>query len=253
MRKSEFVMNKREWKVKVLMAGMAIFLTGCGSDFPDMTQEEEQMVGEYAANILLKYDANHRSRLVSREIVAEEDAKKEEKDDIVQQEPSQAMDPVEDTPVIEIGQRPSDNVDAGSLEAFYELPEGVTITYQGHDVVGSYCQDGEDSDFFALDASEGKQLLVIKFKIENQSQAEQTIDLLSQPAMIRATVNGTKKYNILTTMLINDMATYKGVIPANGVSDVVLLAEIDSELSEDITALSIQFKNEVKSHIIQLK
>lgn len=246
-------MRKRNWKTGMLMAGMVIFLAGCGSDFLDMTQEEERMVGEYAANLLLKYDANNRSRLVSRDIVAEGYIEQEQTADNEIPDSTQTMDPVEDTPVVEIGQKQEGDMDAGSLTGFYGLPEGVTITYQGNEVLDSYTQDGEANDYFALDASEGKKLLVLKFKIENRSESEQPIDLLSRNTIIRVTVNGNRKYNILTTMLVNDMSTYKGNLPAGEGTDVVLLAEVDEENSDNLSTLNLQLKNDTRSCTIQLQ
>ena len=41
----------------------------CGNEIPDLTEEESQRIGEYAAVTLLKYDANNRSRLVDPEVV----------------------------------------------------------------------------------------------------------------------------------------------------------------------------------------
>lgn len=246
-------MRKSYMKASALIASMVLLLTGCGSDFPDMTQEEAQLVGEYAANILLKYDAGNRSRLVSRETVAERDARLAQSEEVKIPEQTQTMDPVEDTPVIEIDQEANGDVTTGSWEEFYGLPEGVVITYQGHDVQSSYSPDGEASDYFALDASEGKMLLVLKFKIENQSQSEQSIDLLSRNNIIRTTVNGSNSYNILTTMLMNDMSTYVGIVPAGACADVVLLAEVDSEVSNSITSLIINLKDESKACTIQLQ
>ena len=46
----------------ILLAGSV--LTGCGDKIVPLTQDQEQLVGEYAAVMMLKYDAKHRSRLV---------------------------------------------------------------------------------------------------------------------------------------------------------------------------------------------
>ena len=51
-----------------LLCAMMLSMTACGNEIPDLTEEESQRVGEYAAVTLLKYDANNRSRLVDPEI-----------------------------------------------------------------------------------------------------------------------------------------------------------------------------------------
>lgn len=52
-----------------LLCAMMLSMTACGNEIPDLTEEESQRVGEYAAVTLLKYDANNRSRLVDPEMV----------------------------------------------------------------------------------------------------------------------------------------------------------------------------------------
>ena len=72
--------NKKKIVCGALLCVMALGMTACGNEIPDLTEEESQRVGEYAAVTLLKYDANHRSRLVDPEIVIaklEKDAARE--------------------------------------------------------------------------------------------------------------------------------------------------------------------------------
>lgn len=245
-------MRKSYMKVSALMVSMVILLTGCASDFPEMTPEEEQLIGEYAANILLRSDANNRSRLVSREEVAARELELSQKENEIIEQPQSGMEPVDDTPVIEIGQDSGGDVSTGTFEEFYELPTGVTVTYLGNEVCNSYPSD-QSNDYFALDAAEGRQLLVLKFRMQNQSQATQNIDLLSQSSNMRVTVNGSGSYNILTTMLIDDMSTYVGDIPKDGTVDVVLLSEMENDIVADISAISISLKNDAKTCTIQLQ
>ena len=49
--------------ISLAMAG-ALLLGGCGSEIAEMTDEQQAQVGEYAAFAMLRYDAEHRSRLV---------------------------------------------------------------------------------------------------------------------------------------------------------------------------------------------
>ena len=52
-----------------------LFFGGCKSEIAEMTDEQQQQVGEYAAFAMLRYDAEHRSRLVDySEVVAADEA-----------------------------------------------------------------------------------------------------------------------------------------------------------------------------------
>lgn len=246
-------MRKDYLKAGLFTVGIIFFLAGCGGDFPDMTREEEQMIGEYAANVLLKYDAGNRSRLVNRELVAEEEARRAEKKEVVEQEPVQTMDPVDATPVIEIDQDQDTDFSMDSMDEFYQLAEGVSISYQGNEICNSYSRDGADSDYIAFDAAEGKRLLVLRFTIENATGTEQMVDLLSRGTIIRATLNGRNKYSALTTLLMNDLSTYKEWIPEESSEEAVLLFEIDEAESEAVTSLSLQLKEEDRTCTIMLQ
>ena len=56
-------------KVSVLVCGLmvALLTAGCG-EMPDLTQEETDLIAEYAAGILLKYDRDQVNRLVDTSI-----------------------------------------------------------------------------------------------------------------------------------------------------------------------------------------
>jgi len=118
------MMKKRYLKLSIFTMAMMFVLSGCGSDFPDLTADEQQVIGEYAATLLMKYDANNRSRLMSREEVEAAELKMEELEQARQELTGEWKDPVEDTPVIEIGQGGS-SVSGGDItqvKAFWDCP-----------------------------------------------------------------------------------------------------------------------------------
>lgn len=248
-------MNKR---IKIFAVNLAVMLalTGCGNQIPDMTEEQMQMVGEYAAMTLLKYDADHRSRLVTMDEIEAHDAKEKKLQELreqQQQATSEAgqMKPVDDTPTIAGGQETGIENTIG-FEEFYGLPEGVTISYQGEEVRDAY--SGETNvDAFSLEATPGKKLLILNFLLENQSGNDQSIDLFSKTAIYRVTVNGTYTRGALTTMLTDDMSTYVGTLAADESKNVVLIIEIEKNMADSISSISLSLKNESKTGTILLK
>jgi len=241
-------------KVTALAAAMMLLLTGCGTSYPDLTAEEEVMVGEYAAKLLLKYDANNRSRLISRAELPEEEPEimeTETPEELPQEEPT-VETPKEETSVTGTEENVMTNMIA-SPEEFYELSEDISIDYQGMEICASYPPAGQADSYFALDATEGKSLVVLQFKIENRGQSEQHVDLLSQNVLFRINANGGYTRNTLTTMLLDDMSTYVGDLAAGEVVDVVLLAEVDNDVANNISTLMLSLKSEFKTCTIQLK
>lgn len=239
-------------KTVAVMCMMALLLTGCNSNFPDLTDEEAAAIGEYAAVTLLKYDANSRSRLVDLSQVEEEavaeSVPESQPAPVVpkESEEPEVQQPEQEQPVInEI----TDNM-AESMEAFLELPEGVTLSYVGYDVCQSYQEDS--NLYFALEASTGKKLLVARFEIQNATAETQEINLLDRRDNYRLTVNDTYTRTALTTLLSGDMSTYLGTIEAGASEEVVLLIEVNEADAENVQSISLNLKNESKTYTIQL-
>lgn len=249
---------KKKTKFRSVIALITIsglFLTGCGSSMPNLDAEQEEQIGEYAAMTLLQYDANNRSRLVTRDEVnqrleklADLDAKKKAREQAKENQETEQNPEGEKTQTEEI-------VSPGvqeSLQDVLTLPEGITITYTGEQVCDSYPEEASAENYFALDASAGKKLLVLKFQISNQGEEAALVDILSQNAIFRVNVNQQFVGNSFTTMLDNDLSTYAGNINPGESRELVLLTEIGESLADSIFSVSINVKNESGRHTIQL-
>ncbi len=227
--------------IKGLCVSLLMFsLCGCANEIPEMTTEEEQAISEYAAMMLLRYDANNRSRLVDLSKVEEKEQSEQTVPDIKEPEDN-TMRPVEDTPVIDSTQNGGiQNV--GSMESFFSLPGGVSVVYKGQQICTSYSD--AQNDYLVIEASEGNRLLVMSFEIHNQSPETQKIDFLRTEADYKVTVNGTVSQTPWMTMLMNDMSTYVGDVPTGGSQEVVLIVEVDEATSTEIKSLILNVQNE---------
>lgn len=249
------MMKKKCLKISIITMAMMFALSGCGTDFPDLTADEEQIIGEYAATLLMKYDANNRSRLMSREEVEAAELKMQELEQARQELTGEWKDPVEDTPVIEIGQGGGSvsGEDITQIESFLGLPQGIEISYQGKTICDSYPEDGGMDSFFTLDAAEGRKLVVLNFRIENTTQATQGVDLLGQNVLMRVNMDGKLTRNALVTMLEEDFSTYRGEIPAGEYVDTVLLVEVEEDMAGSVFALQLSVKKDGETHTISLQ
>lgn len=236
---------KKKMKILLAAGGVAALLTGCSSSLPDMTEDQVDAIGEYAAVTLLKYDANSKSRLVDLAVL--EKAEEPQQLPQVQLPDNDAKEPEKQQVVI-------DNTGNGgvtaasSLEEFMGLPDGMTLTYIGYDIVQSYQEEGDV--YFALEASAGKQLLVLSFYLNNQTGAEQPMRLIDQHNSYRVTVNEDYTRTALTTMLNNDLSTYIETLSDGTGRQLVLLYEIDPVQVDTIT---LKFKNTEATYTMQVK
>ena len=56
-------MRLKKYFVPTLMIGMVLALTGCGDQFPSLTEEEYDQTVEYAVGLLMKYSRNEQAKL----------------------------------------------------------------------------------------------------------------------------------------------------------------------------------------------
>ena len=211
----------------------AALLTGCGSTMPDLTQEETDLISEYAVGVLLKYDKYHSGRLVDTTDyeTAEDVAQTEEPEETEQPEPEQEEVPVDDTEVVDVSQDEETIAIPATIEEYYGLQD-FTFQYTGYELAQSYPPDADEGNvFFSMDATEGTQLLVLKFTAFNTGASDQTLNMLERGARFRVSVNGESSKGALATMLLNDMQTYNEVVPAGSMVELVSIVEVPQSVS----------------------
>lgn len=217
-------------KASVLLCSVtaALLMTGCAT-VPDLTQTETELISEYAVGVLLKYDKGHGRRLVDTtgyELAEEtEELEPELPVEEIPEEPEPESE--ETTEVVDVSQDEEETQPAiSSVEAYYGIPN-IMISYTGWEMADSYPPQAEDATpFFSMDASEGMQLLVLKFNAQNLTGEDQTLNMMGYRATFRISVNGEASRGALATMLVNDMQTFDSVIPAGSSVDMVSIVEV---------------------------
>lgn len=246
-------MKRLGLKIGVLLCA-SLLMMGCGNTIPELTEEQQDLVVEYAASTLLKYNKNYEGRLLDKTVLEVEEAKidaREEKIAAMQKEKlekaklNQKTDSSQKKTETASGGDVTDNSQTNvntytTIEEFLGL-EQVTFTYTGYEVADDYPEQGENL-FFVMNATEGKKLLVLKFKAENVSNEEAILNMSQVGARYKVSVEGEAK-NALTTMLLNDLAYYQGTLAAGESTELVLVSEIPAERAENITTLELIVKN----------
>lgn len=219
-------------KINVLLCGIgaACILTGCGTTV-ELTEEENEVITEYAVSLLLKYDKNYNNHLVDLTLY------EEEQDSLQEEMPKEDVVPEQEEPLPEENQE-SETVDTtvadaeeevpiSSIEEFYGIP-GFTFQYTGYDIAMQYPEMTENTAdaFFAMEASPGTQLLILKFQAINQSGVESELNMMDYNTKIKVSVNGEASKFALSTMLLNDLQTYRGSIGAYELAELVAIVEV---------------------------
>ena len=222
----------------LLTAGM---LTGCL--MKDLTEEEEAQISEYAATLLLKYDANYKNLLW--ETIEEEPEEEEPEEELpVEEEEEQPDEMVSGSAVaIDASEEEPEEISQGLAEIFGL--SGIDVQYSGCEFAESFPAEGEQG--YSVQAGNGKKLLIVKLQIKNNTSEAVTVDILSGMPSFRIRFNE-EEVVAKMTIIPEDFSTMAEEIPAGVTVERVLVGEVSESFSEQIETLSIMTRfNEITS------
>ena len=297
-------------------------LAGCGSEFPELTDEQYQQTVEYAAGLLMKYSNNGIEKLAYvttddvEEYLAEINGENEEEEDSEEVKPTKTTteesmvdddtqkesttaestesisdssesastkentgnvedidlssatidnsasnaassqdEATSDSATTEISIESvenissSDNSSEGSSSETttsegtvlsetekQSLGNGLYLTYTGYYVTTSYPQDDAS---FVITADNGKKLLVLGFKVANETNSAITLDMVSTNPHFQILVNGENIGYTGVTILENDLSSFYGTIAAGEKKSLVLVKQISETDSKNIDSLGM--------------
>lgn len=237
---------------------LTLFLSGCGSVIPEMNETQQGMVVEYAVGTLLKYDKNHITKL-QNETLVEQGGEQEEiksKDQLpdAEAESEEKQTSQADSPDPETGTELTDNIvseplEEVSIEKFLNI-EDIEFQYQGYETVSAYPENSNELQM-VMDATDGNDLLVLKFNAYNDTSSDIFLDMAGTNTSFKIMINGEEKY-ALTTMLLNDLVYFNGNIEAGKGVELVLICEIPQVQAAEIHSLAIILKSTDGSATIPL-
>ncbi len=301
-------------------------LAGCGSEFPELTDEQYQQTVEYAAGLLMKYSNNGIEKLayVTKDDVEEYlteingETEEEDSDEVKPTTTTKTETTVEttekeketdsataksssDTSVSNISDSSSTKDSLGNVEDIdlssatteasssseasteekaashsatteisiesvenitdsddsseesssetslsegtvlsetdkQSLGNGLYLTYTGYYVTTSYPQD---DDSFVITADTGKKLLVLGFRVMNETSSAVTLDMVSTNPHFQILVNGENIGYTGVTILENDLSSFYGTIAAGEKKSLVLVKQISEADSKNIDSLGM--------------
>ena len=223
-----------------------------------LTQEEQRMYAEYAAGVLMKYNAGSNNRVLTGQKLVQVEAKeKAQREQAAKREQlaaeyeasnkentsSHGSSSVADSSGGSGMSSVSDMSQATGTDAF-------SIIYDGYEITDSYPNSGEDI-LMAMDATTGKLLLVTKYKITNNSDQTETLDMFSKQGKFKLSFNG-KSYKSQYTLLLDDLSMYRGEIEAGETISGVLIFEIPESEASNVGEMVLYITIDGKTNSMQL-
>lgn len=258
MGKKELIKNT----VAVSAIAICLSLTGCSqfdSKIPNLNDEEEALVVEYASETLLKYDKHAGDKIgrqpedfIINKSVIEGTVGELEPTPAPTPEPSLDIEiPDDGNETAEgITDNTSEENTVSSIEDVISLPSGVSIKYSGFEVTDHY--PDEAGDYFVLTASEGKRLLLLKFEIVNNSSENTVVNFADAGIKFKIMLNDGKARNALTTMLLNDFAFYNEELMPQETKEVVIVGEYPGDEISSVTSIGLRLKKDNQNFDIKM-
>lgn len=227
--------NKRA--IAILLAiVVTIQITGCGLvSVNHVSEEDEKLVAEYAAGLLLKYENGHSYGLTKvkdneplepePEIINEEPVYEE----TVVPEPETSVSDIPDHIFVESDEPEtvvSENITDNRSIADAMGIQGFDISYAGYEICDAYPENEQDM-YFALTAADEMELIVLHYNVTNTSGEDAEFNTLYNTTKVRLILNGTDRINQQMTMLLNDLKSFEEVIGSGTTVDSVVIFEVE--------------------------
>lgn len=225
-------------KISLFLIGLCgLLLTGCAQTY-HLSEDDEDKIVEYAADLVLSKVEKFDNRLVDLELY-------KDVPESLPTEESNKMDEVADTPVIDIEKGPVEDhtqgeqniVSKNTLESVL-LPEGFSLQYEYYETLQSYPNTNDSNPVFIYDAADGKKLLVLHFTVVNLSGEMQKININDKTIVMDTIINGKERIRIIPTFLLDDLITFVGDMEAGDSVPVVLIAEVKDDI--EISKISLK-------------
>lgn len=249
MRKLLFVM--------VMLGG--IILTGCARQV-DLSEEQNDIIAEYMANTVLKYEENYKEALIyPEETVPEETADGLETDtgdntasgpenEAAAETGEDGKDALEQVDYTGNGEN---KVSVSNMNLSEEMGKGkFKISYQGYILCESYPKDSK-KDYFSIGSAKGNHLLVISFDVKNLSDKKENLNLIGSGFGYSLENGSGNTYKPKLTLLVNDIQYINIEIPGGKTQEAIIVFEIPKDT--DMSATNLVVTNNEKTAGIGLE
>ena len=231
-------------------------LTGC-NDVIDMTEEQSTLVAEYVADLLLKYDLNYEDRIAEgmrEEKTEEESAETEEEAEKEETATEEATEEIKK----EAGEKKPVKAEEASVGTESDIAkivgiEGASITFKDYQVMDQYDPQDGDNDSIHLEASNGYELLVVRFKVANTTEDTVDISLLDSPVEYRIVCNGSKAADPMLTILTDDLGTLETSVKPDEDQEAVLIFQISENMKDALDTIDLKVNYNDMENVIKIK
>ncbi|MCR5654527.1 MAG: hypothetical protein K6G07_02670 [Lachnospiraceae bacterium] len=227
---------------------ICVSMVGCTNAIPELSEEDMNMVTEYAAALLLKYNSNYEPRMLNPDKLAEEEKIQAQIDQdaarLAEREAQKAA--AKDAEKTESSDSSEGGAEQISAPAYTDVADfigldGFSVSYNGVDYTQIYPQGGGEL-FFSVTATNNCELAVIRLYLVNDTNEDRDVNLLDMNLSFKASFNDGSFHRALSTLLEDDFAVYAGTVPAGGSVPLVLIVDLPKDEAVNVNSLTLYAK-----------
>lgn len=230
-------MRKQIRSIVVCLLACTVLLTGC-FEVRELEENQQDLIAEYSAGIMLKYSKDYRKRLVFE-------------DDMKGATPgptAEAVDVATEAPAEET-ESPETKSDNGKKESeqpqFKEVAlkdlihiSGMDISYKGHEFCHSYPKGNVE---YKLTAKDGEKLLVLKFQIKNTTTKKIKASLMKRSIIYNLDLDGTPYQPTIVIQANGGLNYLQTSLQAGEAQEALLVYDVPKENANPSSAtLSVE-------------
>lgn len=240
----------------VTLSVLMLSLSGCAL-IPELslTQEQNELIAEYAAGLLVKYQLGHSMGMVpvsASDLIDEDEAEVAIEEMVAEEEPDVEDVSEEVTEIDSVSDAVEMVVSTTPIgEVLGALP--LDVSYDRFEATDKYPEDGSEDLFFSMQAADGNELLILHFLIRNNSDEDSECDLMSNGVKSRLIVNDGERIPAQATILEDDIFNYSGIIEGNGFADAVMVFEVPRGTAENVSSLKLVLSNSDGENVYNLQ
>lgn len=228
---------KRKMSLLAITAAAALMLGGCGTQMYALSEDEENLIVQYSAQMIAKYNIGQKDGMT---------AAVEETETAQEETPDTQTNDTQTTPENGTGSDANANTDGTeqpemetiSLAEAIGSKSKLKVSYKGFTVKNIY----QEGDYFAVTPDDGNQLVILKFRIKNSGKKTVKLDTASMDNPFYASFDGGSQIEETVSMGVQSLSSYDGKIKAGQTKTAVLLFQIPKKQSKKISDVALFVK-----------
>lgn len=226
----------RRTKVQMTTAALmaAMLLGGCGEAPYELTEAEENIIVNYSAHVVTKYNTYQKEGLtyVLEDSTEEESEAADVAMENVQEETATSTpdvsDAVEDASgaAEDASQPETPSLPTATLTDLFG-ENGVQVNYVGARLEDSYVED----DYYVMSPDTGKKFLILGIDVANATGVPVDVDYLSKAAEFEVTLNGVNHAKAETSLSLGDFATFDSILADGETRETILLFQVPADVT----------------------